>query len=498
MIKKSCIILFAFLLLLSLLSGCSENKPKNNAENSSQNLRDENDTDQPGIQSEIFSDFLPKRNLNGRVFNILGTGENYGAGYYVPDDVVSDGETGEAVNDATYRRNSELQEEYNFSLNMILSNNIPSDINKVVNAGVNEYDAVIHIMQELAQSMLARNLYDMNELKYVDFKKPWWNQSALKDLQLFDGLYLMGGDIVKGSYLGSLVTYFSKSLAVDLNLPDLYDIVRGGDWTIDKMFEFAKLAKRDADGDGKWDYNDVYGLMLHQKCIISLYYAAGEKLMKTETDGSLELCVNNSKTMAFIDKMLSYISEEGTYQQTEKHKATPGSPHVYADTRNMMCQGRILFLLNACGDAMLPEMRSNMGNFGILPLPKFDKTQDKYYSSITFFDQMLAVPLTVTEPDDIGFMLEAVCARSSVTTKKAIYDITLINKGIRDDDSEEMLDLIFENIIFDIGYILNPNNLINLISDSMDSGNNTLASKYAANESKYMQTLNGIETEFGK
>jgi hypothetical protein len=264
------------------------------------------------------------------------------------------------------------------------------------------------------------------------------------------------------------------------------------------MFEFAKVAKRDMNGDGIWDYNDCYGLMLHQKCILSMYYATGEKLMKTESDGSIQLRVNNPKTIAFIDKMLTYTWETGTYQQTEKHKATPGSPHVYADTRNMLCSGQILFLVNAVNDAMLDEMRSHIGNFGILPLPKFDKSQEKYYSSITGSDLLLAVPLSAENPDDIGFMLEAVCARSSITTKKAVYDVTLINKGIRDEESGEMLDVIFENIIFDVGYILNPNNLINLIADSMSSGQNNFASRYEANEAKYIQKLNDIEANFNQ
>ena len=445
------------------------------------------------LQPAAFSDFLPETNLGGRVFCILGTGEAYGAGYYVPDDVASEAETGEPVNDATYRRNSELETEYNFTLKLILSNSIPGDINKTVKAGTYEYDAVMHWMGELSGSMLSGNLYDLNSLKHVDFQKPWWNKNAAKNLQFFGGLYLMGGDLVRYSYTGTLATYFSKSLAMDLGMPDFYDIVRGGDWTLDKMFEFAKLAKKDANGDGKWDYNDTFGLMLHQKCIISLYYATGEKLMETTADGSIQLRVNNAKTLAFIDKMLEYIWEEGTYQQTEKHKASPGAPHVYADTRNMLCSGQILFLVNAVNDAMLDEMRSHMGNFGILPLPKFDRAQQNHYSSITGSDLMLAVPAAVENPDEIGFMLEAVCARSSVTTKKAVYDVTLINKGIRDEDSGEMLDIIFDNIIFDVGYILNPSNIINLISDSMGSGKNNFASQYEKNESKYIKKLEDIE-----
>jgi hypothetical protein len=109
---------------------------------------------------------------------------------------------------------------------------------------------------------------------------------------------------------------------------------------------------------------------------------------------------------------------------------------------------------------------------------------------------MLAVPAAAQNPDEIGFMLEAVCAKSRITTKKAVYDVTLINKGIRDEDSGEMLDIIFGNIIFDVGYILNPNNMIELIADSMKSGQNNFASQYEKNEIKYMQKLGDIENSF--
>lgn len=58
-----------------------------------------------------------------------------------------------------------------------------------------------------------------------------------------------------------------------------------------------------------------------------------------------------------------------------------------------------------------------------------------------------------------GAVLEAMAYYSQDTLTKAYYDVTLTNKYFRDEESGDMLDIIFANRTYDIGYIMNVGNL---------------------------------------
>jgi len=50
-------------------------------------------------------------------------------------------------------------------------------------------------------------------------------------------------------------------------------------------------------------------------------------------------------------------------------------------------------------------------------------------------------------------ILEALAAESMNTLKPAYYDLSLKGKYVRDEESEEMLDLIFQSRIYDLGWL---------------------------------------------
>jgi len=52
-------------------------------------------------------------------------------------------------------------------------------------------------------------------------------------------------------------------------------------------------------------------------------------------------------------------------------------------------------------------------------------------------------------------ILEALSAESKYTLRPAYYDVTLKTKMARDEDSSDMLDIIFRNRVWDIGEISN-------------------------------------------
>ena len=83
----------------------------------------------------------------------------------------------------------------------------------------------------------------------------------------------------------------------------------------------------------------------------------------------------------------------------------------------------------------LSQFRASEVIFGIVPGPKFDETQDRYYTSYSTYNLgVMAVPATAGDPARTGTVLEAMAAASVDTLSPAYYDICLNGKYIRDDE----------------------------------------------------------------
>jgi len=93
-------------------------------------------------------------------------------------------------------------------------------------------------------------------------------------------------------------------------------------------------------------------------------------------------------------------------------------------------------------------------DFGIIIHPKYDENQEGYWN-FTGQPPIMGVPVTTSDPERLGMVLEALCYYSTDTVIKAYYDVLLKTKIARDDESEAMLDIMFNNrfyIIADVFY----------------------------------------------
>jgi hypothetical protein len=98
------------------------------------------------------------------------------------------------------------------------------------------------------------------------------------------------------------------------------------------------------------------------------------------------------------------------------------------------------------------RLRAMETDFGILPYPKFTETQADYYSRIEGASAA-TVPITA---DSTGLarasvILEAMACESLKEVIPAYYDVVLSVRAARDEESSEMLDIIFASRIFDLG-----------------------------------------------
>ena len=137
-------------------------------------------------------------------------------------------------------------------------------------------------------------------------------------------------------------------------------------------------------------------------------------------------------------------------------------------------------------------------DYGIVPYPKFDSAQAKYYSTSTDDFSLILFPSTVTDLDFVGCITEAMCAVNSAVVVPAYYDIALKDKYNRDQQSAEMLDIIRENLIFDVGYLNSYalNSAGHLFVQLVREGQIDFASSYARNEKIYKKMLQKMHAAY--
>ena len=142
---------------------------------------------------------------------------------------------------------------------------------------------------------------------------------------------------------------------------------------------------------------------------------------------------------------------------------------------DMFQADRGLFYAASC--FYIENLRNMQTDFGILPYPKYDESQKEYYSRIEGCE-MSGIPNTITDKARTSAVIEALASISATTVEPAYYDIVLKSQAARDNDSSEMLDIIFANRVFDLGDTIWCDTLRDGVFETMFmQGDRNLASK---------------------
>jgi hypothetical protein len=130
----------------------------------------------------------------------------------------------------------------------------------------------------------------------------------------------------------------------------------------------------------------------------------------------------------------------------------------HTDGLSMFQENRALFYWMRM--RVVEFFRGMESNFGIIPLPKYDEAQANYHSVVNpYTGVLLGVPKSAEDLERASIILEALAAEGRHTLQPAYYDITLQRKYTRDDESSDMLDIIFNSRVYDIAGIYAFNNI---------------------------------------
>lgn len=481
--------LLALLLALLTLSACGKTDVQNETSPA------ETDPTVPETVETEAETNLPDMDWGGREFRVLGYKcEQYNQ--FSTFEVDAEGETGEVVNDAIFRRNTAIEDKYGVviteytdgSNDEFWSSPYPH-LKTTILAGEDLYDLCFLSLRTIGTAARENQLIDMNSIAYIDFSQDYWSADRNDALSIGGKLYFTSSDFSLRDKNRAYILAYNKDMFTDLALGDPIQTVKDGLWTLDLMREWAELAARDLDGNGTVDFTDAFGYGSDStNSIYPMVYACGVQALGKDADGTPTLTLNNEHTVDALEKVLALYGNTSVTLECEDWSGKTGTIDHNSVACNAFYEGRELF--NASFLHSLSGYSEKCENdYGILPYPKYDTEQDKYYSYADIFSMLFAVPISCAEPDFAGFMLEALSAASTDTSLQAYYEISCKMKYTYDEDSAEMLDLICSNLQFDLSRIYEISGVSDLLKNIAYDKTNTFASRYAKIEQKALSDI---------
>ena len=424
---------------------------------------------------------LPDMDLNGFALTFLRSNVDF-----IEKGVWTEELTGDPVPDAIYDRNIYLEDTYNCTIEVkdSPSQHPTGDIDQYVMGGDDTVDVLLDGGQHIAAK--SQNFIDLNSMTYFDFSQPWWNKEFNEGISLGGKLFFTVGAYATTAKGSIYHVIFNKQVATDNGIdPDsMYDHVYEGNWTLDKMTEYAALVKSDLNGDGNYDTNDLWGLIGQNYSSWTLALGAGFRCAEKDENDIPYITFNTEHNLNILEKVMALA---GSREYTLFAQRMTGVDNVWVTLSEMgKTSGRWLFTVGGLGSG-LREMEDD---YGVLPSPKYDESQDRYYHDASLGNcPTTAVPISTSDPDTVSFLLEAMSYESFYRVLPVFYDNYLNTKLVRDEESVEMLQIIHNSLYYDIGSLHNWGNMRMIIENMVDKTSFTVASTFASSEKKTQTEL---------
>ena len=432
--------------------------------------------------AETFAiDTIEKQDFGGREFEAVSTNQDRRQ-----VDIVAEEENGATLNALVYRRNSKLEELFNVKI--IASDKDYSAITdaavKAAQAGDNPYD--LYMTNFTAYSAASKGyLLPWNTVSSMDITQPWWDQAAISDMSIAGNSYLITGDISPTCMLTSECILFNKKLFDNMGMEYQYQTAFDGKWTIDKMIDQSKGLTTGLDGDGVYkDKTDLFGFTLWFDGATALYYGQGAYMSRKE-DGDIPVIdYNVDKISSRIGNIYTLLFDNDANYSKSDHEL---SFKVFNQGRAYFCD--ITF------QKVEMFLRDMEDDYGVLPLPKYDETQDRYQTNVSGAGTAIIIPVSCAELDTVGTLIDAYAAIAYDDITPSLFDVIASVKNTRDEESAQMVQLIIRNRVFDPVRMYGiPGGSI--AEELMQKKSNDVASYLAKNEPKAVTQLEKLIEAF--
>ncbi len=474
---KRTLSILAAVLLLATVCSCDSNT----------NNGDGNNGGNDAIKTD--GDYqMPDIDMNGDTVTVLNA-ETF-AGMKI--DFVVPENADDTLDVAIYESNMRVQEQFNFTLEEddfgytgwdTMYIDMANHFIKNAQSGSDVYDFIHFPVNQRMELMTNGYIMDLSELDALQLDKPWWDTQLNETISVNGRQYMASGSINLMPYDAMTTIFFNKEILANNGLDDPYEMVREGTWTLDKLLELGQAAMN-LNTDQWWGIAEggtsVYGITIHRDFPAHFLVGAGISYV-TEANGDYNYSLESDDFYTAAEKIAQIFTGGGSGGIGGGDASDSANNYI-----KLFAQGRSLFVMGELKAGI--ELRDADIEFGILPTPKLREEQENYYTDETERLHFICIPATSENPDKVAGILDAMAYDRYKNVVPVYYDSYIAYKGLRDEESLEMLEIMSAGRTMDIGiaygwcsefittlnYNINGGELSSLIASETDSINDTI------------------------
>jgi hypothetical protein len=453
--KQILFLILAIVFVCSALVACGDkstesgNNNKSDSEGQQGEKASDADVETTTAEAYEYQDF----DGGGANFTVLAPTNTWF--YYTK--IVHEQQTGDILDDAIYKRNRFIEDKFKIN---IVEKNMPTDdmwnfnpeVRKVCKSNMDTYDAIFvpASFNGTVGAMITEGLFwDLAAIPTIDLTGEWWNQTMLKEAAIGTGsqIFYTGSGINMFTLQAVSCVYFNQDMFTSLQLELPYNKVREGKWTYDVFQEYIKNGTNlNGAADFKWENSGtaIYGFVGYEDSATALLAGSGAQFINTDADGKPVLAIGDERFISALMKIAEILNpQNGNYLYANANDGVFHYEPIFRNGRGLMTIGE----LKAAN-----VFRDMEATFGILPIPKYDEKQDKYYSHLINQAPVLVIPITNPRTDITGAVLDAWAYVSNRDVTRVLFDVSVAQKQLRNEESIEMLETYMKNTgSFEIG-----------------------------------------------
>jgi hypothetical protein len=388
---------------------------------------------------------------------------------------------GVAINTQLMNRKNYVETTYGVTLNYIDCRGAVMQTRLRTAAGNTDIGGeVIHIAMprvlEAQAIVIDQSVYDFNGSKFIDFDASYYNQEALDAYTLADRTFFLAGDISFLDEQTAHLIFYNMAIAKENQaFPDLYEYALNGTWTIDTLYTLASAVSYNADGIDGYSDNDKYGLGTRGLSAFYQYFGVYQVSKKDSVDGEIYyLSVRDDKVSTIIDQMIKAKKNE-SYIRTDWDGDYVAMQAAFEDNR-LLFYHEVIQKLDYLGKK--PDLQ-----VGILPFPKLNVQQERYYSPSASQSTLICIPRATDDRDMSEAFVEILSSSASRYVMPAYYDMVESNlyAEFAEQSMRVLKEQIFPNMMYDQGYMFEYGGLVSgsIQGSSIDGNVNNFESAYA-------------------
>jgi hypothetical protein len=480
MAKKVLSLILAFLMILPMAVACAETNVGDDttAPDVATDAPSGTDAATEPAETEIKSQTLPDDlDFKGETVTILSRDAAF-----VSDELWVDDQNGSMVNDAIYKRNEKVMQQLGVNLESIKLEGgaylVSTELRNAASSGETYFDIAANSTYSTIMYTGENIFLDLTDCEYLDLDAIYWSQGYNDSVSIGNSQYLATGAIALSLYRLMFITFYNKDLLQAAQYENLYTVVDEGRWTLDYQIQLSKDLYKDADGSGTVSEGDTVGFAGSSISYIDPYWSSCDMpILTKDADNLLVFSLDIEKMSNVVDKLIVLFHDSNAWVDTDTT-----DDGKQANMSNLFASGVVGTTTMRLGSVETEQLASMQDEYGIIPMPKYDENQEKYYTFLHDQFTSVGVPSVLVSDKErvqmIGAVLEAMAVESYKTVVPTYYEVALKGRYLEDSDSWRMLDMIYENVKVDAGvlYTKNLGSIHQTPRDMIDTGKNAITS----------------------